>query len=367
MKFIDQIEILIKAGDGGPGLVAFSSDKGRTKMGADGGDGGMGGSVILAAAPQLNTLSSLRFRQLYTAENGSRGGSNNKTGRSGEDLVIPVPIGTIAVDKSTRKIIAEIVEPGQQVVVARGGKRGLGNARFLSPRHQAPEEHTTGTPGEQFELDLELKLVADVGFAGLPNAGKSTLLSRISSARPKIADYPFTTLVPHLGVVDLNQNEVDEFGASFVAADIPGLIEGASQGKGLGHAFLRHIERTKVITYVLDASEYAEMAPVDSFHMLYQELEAFDPQLVAKRSCIILTKLDQVGPDFDFNKLQSELSTPERPVIAVSSLTGQGLSEMKRKLYEIVQSLKQHVEINEPKNDSKSKYQMVTETVELPI
>jgi GTP-binding protein len=367
MKFIDQIEIHVKAGDGGRGIVSFASSVSCAKMGADGGDGGMGGSVYLEGDSQLNTLSTLRFRQTYSAENGAKGGSNNKTGRSGEDLIIPVPLGTVAIEKQTKRIVAEIVEPGQRIVVAHGGKRGLGNARFLSARHQAPEEYTTGSKGEEFDLEIELKLMADVGFAGLPNAGKSTLLSRISSARPKIADYPFTTLVPHLGVVSLNNHETSVFGASFVAADIPGLIEGAAQGKGLGHAFLRHIERTKVIAYVLDASEFAEMAPEDAFKMLNQELGAFDPGLILKKHCIILTKLDQIGPDFNLQKLKKALGGAEVPVVPVSSLTGQGLSELKRTLFEIVSSLKsEDVPVEAPK-DPQTEFELMTDSVSLPL
>ncbi|MES2746432.1 MAG: GTPase ObgE, partial [Bdellovibrionota bacterium] len=238
MKFIDQTEIDVRSGDGGDGLVSFRAAKYQPKAGLDGGDGGFGGSVYLVGNAQLNSLSSLYYRRMYAAENGGRGGTNNCTGADGDDLLIRVPVGTIAYDRETGRQVAEILEEGQQIMLAEGGVRGLGNFRFLSSTHQAAEESTAGSPGKELKISLELKLIADVGFAGFPNAGKSTLLSVISSATPKIADYPFTTLTPQLGVVDVPGNSSWD-SRSFVAADIPGLIEGASDGKGLGHEFLR--------------------------------------------------------------------------------------------------------------------------------
>jgi GTP-binding protein len=339
MKFVDSTEIHVRAGDGGPGMVCFKSARNMPRLGADGGDGGYGGNVVLVGNSQINTLSSLRYKRAYHAENGARGGANNRTGATGNDLRIDVPLGTIVHHMDTGVGLGEIVRHGDEIVIAKGGKRGLGNQRFLSSTHQAPEEYTPGGKGEARRIGLELKLLADVGFAGLPNAGKSTLLSRISAARPKIADYPFTTLVPHLGVVELSDS--NEFGSeSFVAADVPGLIEGASDGKGLGHAFLRHLERTRVIAYVVDALSSDETAtPVAAFKMLRAEMERYSPELAAKRALVILNKIDLLQEDEQKAKLEAQIEALTDlgcETIQISAVAGTGLRELKRRIYTLV-------------------------------
>ena len=338
MKFIDSTEILVRAGDGGSGMVSFRSARNLPKLGCDGGDGGFGADVFLIGNAQLNTLSSLRYHREYLGANGERGGTNNCTGANGETLLIPVPLGTEIRSPESGEIIGEVLEDKQKVLVAKGGKRGLGNQRFISATHQGAEEYTSGTKGESAELRLELKLLADVGLAGLPNAGKSTLLSRISSARPKVADYPFTTLVPHLGVVDLTDSD-DLLYESIVVADVPGLIEGASEGKGLGHAFLRHLERTKVIAFVIDAYDVSEATPIETFELLRTELIQYSPEIANRRSLVILNKMDLCPPE-ELDAKIAELSRPlldlGHEVFSISAVQGRGLKGLKRRLYEIV-------------------------------
>ena len=329
MKFVDETQIFVRSGDGGAGMVSFASAHGKPKLGPDGGDGGDGGSVFLVGNPQLNTLSGLRYRQRYSAQHGAKGGSNGKTGKCGEHALIPVPLGTVAINIETGEKVAEILEADEKIMVAKGGRHGWGNMRFVRPNHQAPEEHGSGLPGETFELKLELKLIADIGFAGLPNAGKSTLLSRISAAKPKIADYPFTTLTPNLGVVDADS---DNWGESFVAADIPGLIDGASDGKGLGHQFLRHLERTKAIAYVLDGASFDGTEPADAFAILKQELTSYSPVLASKPAVAVVTKTDVVTEDFDRHAVRGFLEGQGMEVFFISSVTGEGLDELKRRL-----------------------------------
>ena len=339
MKFIDSTEIHIRAGDGGRGTVSFFRARNKPKLGADGGDGGFGGSVVLVGNPQLNTLSSLRYKRLYQAESGERGGSNGRTGRSGEDLMIAVPLGTIVIDVKTSEQLCEILNTGDKVIVAQGGHRGIGNKRFLSSTHQAPEEFTTGGKGEERFLRLDLKLLADVGLAGLPNAGKSTLLSRISAAKPKIADYPFTTLTPHLGVVDLDDGG-DSWGKSFVVADIPGLIEGASEGKGLGHAFLKHLERTKIILFVLDGFSVSENeTPLQTVKILQKEMKKFSEILTAKKYIAAISKIDLAPPKFNLKKLTKSLEKEGFEVLLISAVTGEGIPQLKRRLFELVSEM----------------------------
>ncbi len=346
MKFIDQTEIDVRSGDGGDGLVSFRAAKYQPKAGLDGGDGGFGGSVYLLGNAQLNSLSSLYYRRMYAAENGGRGGTNNCTGKDGEDLYIPVPVGTIAYDRETGRQVAEILEDGQAILLAEGGVRGLGNFRFLSSTHQAAEESTDGTPGKEFKLSLELKLIADVGFAGFPNAGKSTLLSVISSATPKIADYPFTTLTPQLGVVEVPGNETWE-NRSFVAADIPGLIEGASEGRGLGHEFLRHLERTKVIAFILDAFPFDEMQPIEAFEVLERELLNFSEKMHKKRRVIILSKADLAPEGFDWSTVEQPFHDLGLETIRISSVVGLGIPQLKQKVYAIVEEEKHKIDIED--------------------
>ncbi|MBQ47128.1 MAG: GTPase ObgE [Zetaproteobacteria bacterium] len=339
MKFVDQTEIWITSGNGGSGMKSFRSGKNAPKMGVDGGDGGRGGHVYLVGNAQLNTLSSLYYKQTYAAKEGEKGGTNGRTGANGEDLFISMPLGTVATDLDNGEKLCEVLEDGEAIIVAEGGKRGLGNQRFLSSTHQAPEEFTYGGPGRIIRLGLELKVIADVGFAGFPNAGKSTLLSCITAAKPKVADYPFTTLVPHLGVVQVNGPYSDQ---SFVAADIPGLIEGASEGKGLGFEFLKHLERTKVIVYVIDGFSLSKVDPVKAYQSLREELYAYNDGLAARKSVVVITKSDLAEDDYDWVRLKNDFAAINIVTHVVSSVRGDGLEELKRTLYGIVQEEKQH-------------------------
>lgn len=286
--FIDRVVVRVKAGDGGSGIVSFRREKFIPMGGPDGGDGGRGGNVIIRGDDNLSTLLDYTYRDFWKAESGDHGSGNNKSGRSGADIVMPVPPGTVVRDASTGELLAEIVEDGVEIVIARGGRGGRGNQHYATATHQAPREFQPGEDGEERALELELKLIADVGLVGQPNAGKSTLLSVISAARPKIADYPFTTLAPNLGVVQLSGNR------TFVVADIPGIIEGAHEGKGLGLQFLRHIERTRLLTF---------MVPVDSmdwqaeYDQLRAEVAAYSTELAQKPHCVVFSKMDLLGED----------------------------------------------------------------------
>lgn len=335
MNFIDETVINTRSGKGGDGMVSFMCAKGRPKLGPDGGDGGPGGNVFLVGQQNLNTLSSLRYKQWYKSEEGVRGGSQGKTGRAGKDKEIPVPLGTVAYDNVTGRLLGEVMEVGQKLLIAEGGIKGLGNIRFVKSTHQAPYENRPGGKGQVVQLRLELKLLADVGLAGFPNAGKSTLLSRCSAARPKIADYPFTTLAPNLGVVD-SQN----WGESIVIADVPGLIEGASDGKGLGHEFLKHLERTNLVAFVIEAPKW-EREPLDAYQQLKHELEAYSPKLAAKRSIIILTKTDLISDsDEDVEHLKTTKDSFKKmglEVIEVSAVLGTGINELKQRLIDLVE------------------------------
>jgi len=289
MKFVDQVRIFVKAGDGGNGAVAFRREKFVPKGGPSGGDGGRGGSVIFRADPQLTTLLDYRYQQHHRAQNGEHGGGSDCNGRDGDDLVLRVPVGTLFKDEGTGEVLADLAEPGAEWVAARGGRGGLGNMNFATPTRQAPRFAQPGKPGEQITLVLELKLLADVGLVGFPNAGKSTLISVVSRARPKIADYPFTTLVPNLGVVAYKDHR------SFVVADIPGLIEGASEGAGLGHQFLRHVERCKLLVHVLDAGAPdldPERALDRDMATIERELARYSADLAARPRIVAINKID---------------------------------------------------------------------------
>ena len=313
-RFVDRVKIYVKAGDGGPGCVSFRREKYVPRGGPDGGDGGDGGDVILLADPQLLTLYDFYHQVHFRAENGRPGQGKKMKGRDGEDLILRVPVGTVVMDAETGEVLGDLTEPYQTLVVARGGKGGRGNAHFATPTRQAPRFAEPGKPGEERWLILELKLIADVGLVGLPNAGKSTLLSRISAARPKIADYPFTTLEPNLGVVKLPEGE------TFVVADLPGLIEGAHKGVGLGHEFLRHIERTKVLLFVLSVDRedlYAD------YQTLRKELELYNPALLQKDHLIAINKvdlLDYVLPSPNNVTLSSHNVTPSQEARGHSAL-----------------------------------------------
>ncbi len=287
MKFVDEATIQVKAGDGGNGCVSFRREKFIEFGGPDGGDGGDGGSVYLVVDPNLNTLSDFRHQRAFAAERGQNGMGRNRTGRSGADLEIPVPPGTVVRDEDTGEQIGELLHAGERLLVARGGFHGLGNTRYKSATNRAPRQHTNGTPGERRALHLELRLLADVGLLGLPNAGKSTLISCLSAARPKVADYPFTTLYPNLGVVSLAPHR------SFVIADVPGLIEGAAEGAGLGIRFLKHLQRTRLLLHLVDMlpADPAE-DPARSVRLLEAELAKFDPALAARPRWLVCNKLD---------------------------------------------------------------------------
>lgn len=339
MKFIDSTEIIIRSGSGGNGMVSFKTASNKPKLGPDGGDGGNGGHVIAIGHSPLNTLSHLRYRRRFEAQDGKRGGTNGCTGANGENLLLQVPLGTEFYDPETNKKICEILYPGQQVILAEGGRRGLGNMRFLKSTHQAPFKATDGVSGQTKTLRCELKLLADVGLAGLPNAGKSTLLSALSSARPKVADYPFTTLTPSLGVVELSER--GEFNIdSFVLADVPGLIEGASTGKGLGHDFLRHLERTKVIAFVVDGSTADSESVRSTLAILENELKSFDEGLAQKKKIVVINKIDALDTQEQIDALNSELAflkTDGYEVFSVSAFFSEGLVALKGKLFDIVQ------------------------------
>ncbi|MCP3428260.1 Obg family GTPase CgtA [Opacimonas viscosa] len=291
MKFVDEAEIRVEAGDGGNGTIGFRREKYIPKGGPDGGDGGDGGSVYLVADENLNTLIDYRFERFHRAERGKNGQGANCTGRGGEDLEIPVPVGTRATDKDTLEVLGDLLKHGQRLKVAQGGFHGLGNARFKSSTNRAPRQKTNGTPGEIRNLLLELMLLADVGLLGLPNAGKSTFIRSVSAAKPKVADYPFTTLVPNLGVVRLESQQ------SFVIADIPGLIEGAADGAGLGIQFLKHLERCRVLLHLVDLMPADGSDPVDNAKAIINELEQYSPKLAAKPRWLVFNKIDLLLED----------------------------------------------------------------------
>ena len=320
MKFVDEALITVEAGNGGAGCLSFRREKYIPKGGPDGGDGGHGGSVILIADENLNTLIDYRFQPRYRADNGRPGAGRNKTGAGGSDLVLKVPVGTAIYNDETNTLVGEVVADGDVMTVAEGGRGGLGNTRFKSSTNRAPRRTTPGTPGEAYKLRLELRLLADVGLVGLPNAGKSTLISQLSAAKPKIADYPFTTLVPQLGVVSLAPHR------NFVIADIPGLISGAAEGAGLGTRFLKHLTRTRILLHLVDVAPIDEKDPVDVVETIADELEQFSPSLAARERWLILNKVDLVNADERdafIDELKEAFNWPH-PVHVISGVTGDG-------------------------------------------
>jgi GTPase len=328
--FIDEARILVKAGDGGNGCLAFRREKYVPRGGPSGGDGGRGGDVELVADPHENTLLKFRFNPEHKAERGRHGEGSNCTGAEGHSLVVDVPVGTVVYDEETGLRLVDFTEPGQRFTVARGGRGGRGNARFATATHQAPTEHYPGQPGEEKRLRLELKLLADVGLVGFPNAGKSTLISRISAARPKIANYPFTTLEPNLGVA-----QVDNY-RSFVVADIPGLIEGAHLGHGLGIQFLRHIERTRLLAHLVDVSESSGRDPVKDFAVVMEELASFSDGLVRKPMIVVATKMDVAQDPARVDALRNLAAERGLDFFEISSATGQGIDSLKYAMAERV-------------------------------
>lgn len=324
MKFVDEATIEVRAGRGGHGCVSFRREKFIPKGGPDGGDGGDGGSIWLEADPGLNTLADFRHARLFQARNGQAGMGRQKSGRSAEDVIIRVPLGTIVTNVETDEVIGDLTEPGQRLLVARGGSGGKGNVHFKSSVNRTPHQFTEGTAGEVRTLHLELKVLADVGLLGFPNAGKSTLISAVSKARPKVADYPFTTLHPNLGVVSLGP------GQSFIIADIPGLIEGAAEGAGLGHQFLKHLQRTGLLLHLADVQPIDGADPVEQVRILERELEQYDPELRAKPRWLVLTKIDQLDPaeaDARVADIARRLEWKDRH-FAISSVSGAGLKEL---------------------------------------
>ncbi|HET7060069.1 MAG TPA: GTPase ObgE [Candidatus Saccharimonadales bacterium] len=341
MSFVDKVTITVEAGKGGDGKLSFRHEKYVDKGGPDGGDGGDGGTVILQANRNVNTLAAFRHKKELRAEAGRSGDKRRKHGRSAPQLIVEVPIGTQASD-NTGSLLADLIEDGQRAVIAKGGRGGFGNAHFVSSRRQAPKFAEKGESGEKTELHLELKMIADVGLVGLPNAGKSTLLSKLSNARPEIADYPFTTLTPNLGVVDIDKN------TSVLVADIPGLIEGAAGGKGLGHDFLRHIERTAVTLHLIDS--YHQDA-AKAYQTVRAELEAYQPELIKRPEVVALTKVEGLDNEI-IDDLMGQLRRvidPKTPLFAISALSGEGLPALLFALKDAVGTIR-----SQPKEETES-------------
>jgi GTPase len=330
--FADEAKISIKAGDGGNGCVAFRREKYVPRGGPSGGDGGNGGNVYIEANPHDNTLLRYRYNREFKAGRGGHGEGSNCHGKTADDLVLKVPVGTVIFDANTGDQLFDLTQPGQRVLAARGGHggRGNGNPHFVRPWHQAPREHEDGKPGEERALRLELKLLADIGLVGFPNAGKSTLISRISAARPKIAPYPFTTLEPHLGVVSADPGSLPGQGRTFVVADVPGLIEGAHEGAGLGTRFLKHLERTRLVAHLVDTSDANDRDPIRDFEVIMHELSSFSPELAEKPMIVVATKLDATTDRTHLEQLRDFAAQRGLEFHAVSSATGEGITELVR-------------------------------------
>jgi GTP-binding protein len=334
MKFVDEITISVVAGKGGSGCVSFRREKYVPRGGPDGGDGGHGGSVVLEASDRKHSLLDFRYRNIFKAEAGKNGAGRNRYGRSGADLVIEVPVGTVAKDAVTGEILADLTEPAQRWIAANGGRGGKGNSHFVSSTFRSPRFAQEGEPGGERSLRLELKLIADVGLVGLPNAGKSTLVSAVSAARPKIADYPFTTLTPNLGVVQYDD------APPFVIADVPGLIEGAHNGAGLGIRFLKHIERTRLLVHVIDLSRLSPDDPLEPFRQIEHELQSYSEDMRKKPRIVVLNKADLVQNGLDLDRIEKKYRELGYPVLLASSLKRQGLRELIRLLTRSLSDMK---------------------------
>lgn len=335
MKFVDEVHIHVAAGNGGNGCLSFRREKFIPRGGPNGGDGGDGGDVLLEADPHLNTLVDFRYQRRYRARNGQPGAGRNKTGKSGNDLVIRVPVGTVTSDADTGEILGDLADPGARLLIARGGQGGLGNTNFKSSTNRAPRQTTPGTEGEQRQLDLELRLLADVGLLGMPNAGKSTLIRALSAARPKVADYPFTTLHPHLGVVRVGPLR------SFVMADIPGIVAGAGEGVGLGLRFLRHVSRTRLLLHLVDISPYSDSGdPAGDCLTIAEEMVRFDPELAGKARWLVLNKADQL-PHADIETRVANLVEALRwtgPLHVISAVSGEGTERLAQDVMNYLES-----------------------------
>ena len=338
--FIDEAKIFVSAGDGGHGCLSFRREKFVPKGGPDGGDGGKGGDIVLQAEGNLSTLLDFRYKRRYTAERGEHGRGSDQKGRDGGDSVIRVPLGTVVRSADSGAVLADLVGHEQRFIAARGGRGGRGNARFKSATNQAPRRVEPGEPGETRWLTLELKLLADVGLMGLPNAGKSTLLARISAARPKIAPYPFTTLVPQLGIVRLRDER------SCVVADIPGLIEGAHAGKGLGHQFLRHIERTRLLLHLVDMSVPGESDPLLNFEAVNRELLAYESRLAEKPQLVVATKMDIPPAKQAWERFQPAVAGRGFRVLAISAVTGEGIGTLLDEIYRALVPVRSVIQSN---------------------
>ena len=326
MKFVDEVSIRVKAGDGGNGCMSFRREKFIENGGPNGGDGGDGGSIYMMADENLNTLVDYRYTRHFDAERGSNGGSTDCTGKKGEDLVLRVPVGTTIIDSATQEVIGDLTKAGQKLMVVQGGWHGLGNTRFKSSTNRAPRQTTPGKPGEQRDLKLEMKVLADVGLLGLPNAGKSTFIRSVSAAKPKVADYPFTTLVPNLGVVSVDRWK------SFVVADIPGLIEGASDGAGLGIRFLKHLARTRLLLHLVDMAPLDESDPAESAQVIIDELARFSPALAERDRWLVLNKMDQV-PEGEREARKADIVARlnwQGPVYVISAISRDGTERISR-------------------------------------
>ena len=345
MKFVDEAEIDIAAGDGGNGCVSFRHEKYKEFGGPNGGDGGRGGHVFAVADPSLNTLIDFRYARRHEAKRGQHGMGSDMFGAAGDDIVLRMPVGTIVTDTETGQVLCELLAPGERIMLAKGGDGGFGNMRFKSAINRAPRQRTPGHPGERYHVKLELKVLADVGLLGMPNAGKSTLISAISNARPKIADYPFTTLHPNLGVVRVGPSQ------SFVVADVPGLIEGASEGAGLGHQFLRHLQRTRLLLHLVDMAPFDESVdPVAQAKAIVAELKKFDAELYAKPRWLVLNKLDMVPAEERATRVKDIVRRLryKGPVFEISALTHEGCEPLIQAVY---QHLRQQQEGTQPPVD----------------
>ncbi|HSX93976.1 MAG TPA: GTPase ObgE [Hydrogenophaga sp.] len=338
MKFVDEATIDVAAGDGGNGCASFRHEKYKEFGGPDGGDGGRGGHVIMLADASLNTLVDFRYTRRFEAQRGEHGKGSDMFGVKGDDVVLKVPVGTIVTDAESGQVVCELLQPGERVMVAKGGDGGFGNMHYKSSTNRAPRQKTPGWPGERKALKLELKVLADVGLLGMPNAGKSTLIAAVSNARPKIADYPFTTLHPNLGVVRVGPEK------SFVVADVPGLIEGASEGAGLGHQFLRHLQRTRLLLHLVDAAPFDEAVdPVAQAKAIVAELKKFDPELHAKPRWLVLNKVDMLPLEEREARVRDIVRRLryKGPVFEISALTREGCERLVQKAYEHIEALRQ--------------------------
>jgi len=331
--FIDEAKVHVAGGQGGNGCVAFRREKFVPRGGPSGGDGGRGGDVTFECSENVNTLLKFRYNRLFHAGRGGHGEGSNRHGQDGEDLTVTVPVGTMVYDAGTEEKLWDFDTPGQRILVAKGGRGGRGNAQFATSTHQAPRRAEPGKPGEERDLKLELKLLADVGLVGFPNVGKSTLISRLSAARPRIADYPFTTLEPCLGVVAIDEER------SFVMADIPGLIEGAHLGRGLGVRFLKHVERTRLLLHMIDTAEQSGRDPVEDYRVIMEELKSFSPVVASKPMLLVASRVDAAGSGERLTALREFCRARSMVLIEISSVTGQGLEQLKRQIWAMLEQI----------------------------